>query len=67
MALLHYKVAQPRANRGPMPDALQGVTKDRIRTVLQFLDLGSNADLVDCTFANQTLGTNRRRASAPSG
>lgn len=51
MALLHDKVAQLRAKRGPMPDALQGVTKDRIRAVLKYLDLGSNADLVDCTFA----------------
>lgn len=51
MALLHDKVAAMRRQRGPMPDALQGVTKDRIRSVLQFLDLGANGDLVDCVFA----------------
>jgi hypothetical protein len=34
-----------------VPDALQGVTKDRIRAVLESLALGNNADLVDCTFA----------------
>ncbi|PIE13510.1 MAG: hypothetical protein CSA68_11680 [Rhodobacterales bacterium] len=67
MALLHDKVAQLRAERGPMPDALQGVTKDRIRAVLQYLDLGSNADLVDCTFAMLDDQTASWFAKAPKG
>jgi len=57
MVQLHDKVAKLRAKQGPMPHSLQGVTKERIRAVLQYLDLGSNAELVDCTFAlldNQT-------------
>lgn len=37
---------------GPtVPDALQGVTKDRVRAVLGGLDLAKNAMLVDCVFA----------------
>lgn len=67
MALLHDKVAQLRAKRGPMPDALQGVTKDRIRAVLQYLDLGSNADLVDCTFAMLDDQTASWFTKAPKG
>lgn len=67
MALLHDKVAQLRAMRGPMPDALQGVTKDRIRAVLQYLDLGSNADLVDCTFAMLDNQTASWFTKAPKG
>lgn len=67
MALLHDKVAQLRAKRGPMPDALQGVTKDRIRAVLQYLDLGSNADLVDCTFAMLDDQTASWFPKAPKG
>ncbi len=35
----------------PMPGALQGVTKVRITAALSELDLGSNADLIDCVFA----------------
>ena len=67
MALLHDKVKELRAERGPMPDALQGVTKDRIRAVLQYLDLGSNADLVDCTFALLDDQTASWFTKAPEG
>ena len=67
MALLHDKVAELRAKRGPMPDALQGVTKDRIRAVLQYLDLGSNADLLDCTFALLDDQTGSWFSKAPKG
>lgn len=67
MALLHDKVAQLRQQRGPMHDALQGVTKDRIRAVLQYLDLGSNADLVDCTFAMLDNETDSWFSKAPAG
>ncbi len=50
-----------------MPDALQGVTKDRIRAVLQYLHLGSNADLVDCTFALLDDQTASWFSKAPDG
>ena len=50
-----------------MPDALQGVTKDRIRAVLQSLDLGSNADLVDCIFAMLDDETDSWFSKAPTG
>lgn len=53
---LEEKLADVRKQREaalgqPMPAALQGVTKARIITVLTALDLGTNADLVDCVFA----------------
>lgn len=53
---LHDEVAKLRAARtknggASVPDALQGVSKDRIRQVLGRLDLGDNADLVDGVFA----------------
>ncbi len=67
MAQLHDKVRKLRAERGPLPDTLQGVTKDRVRAVLQYLDLGSNADLVDCTFALLDNQTASWFANAPKG
>ena len=67
MALLHDKVAQLREQRGPMPDQLQGVTKERIRAVLQYLDLGANADLVDCAFAMLDDETHSWFTTAPAG
>lgn len=67
MALLHDKVAQMRAERGEMPEALQGVSKDRIRAVLQYLDLGANADLVDCVFAMLDDETDNWFSKAPKG
>lgn len=67
MALLHDKVVEMRAQRGEMPEALQGVTKDRIRAVLQYLALGSNVDLVDCTFALLDDETDSWFPKAPAG
>ncbi len=67
MAQLHDKVAKMRQQRGPMPDALQGVTKDRIRSVLQSLDLGTNGDLVDCVFALLDDETESWFTKAPKG
>src|SRR4051812_23533338 len=53
---LHDKIAELRKyrmrNGGPaVPDAYEGVTKDRIRQVLGRIHLGDNADLVDGVFA----------------
>lgn len=64
---LHDEVAKLRQRRGPMPDALQGVTKDRIRAVLRALDLGANADLVDCVFALLDDQTDSWFPKAPAG
>jgi hypothetical protein len=33
------------------PETLQGVSRDRVRAVLNGLDVGGNVDLVDCVFA----------------
>jgi len=64
---LHDDVARLRQHRGPMPDSLQGVTKDRIRAVLRSLDLGANADLVDCVFALLDDQTDSWFSKAPAG
>lgn len=53
---LHDEIANLRALRmqggkNPVPDSLQGVTKDRIKQVLDRLHLGNNGDLVDGVFA----------------
>ena len=53
---LHDEVAKLRAQRvrrgdATVPNALQGVTKEKIKQVLARLDLGNNADLVDGVFA----------------
>lgn len=64
---LHDDVARLRQQRGQMPDALQGVTKDRIRAVLRALDLGTNADLVDCVFALLDNETDSWFSKAPPG
>ena len=67
MAQLHDKVTEMRRQRGPMPNALQGVTKDRIRSVLQSLDRGTNGDLVDCVFALLDDETESWFTKAPKG
>jgi len=36
---------------GEFPNQMQGVTKERIKSVLGHLALGTNADLIDCVFA----------------
>jgi hypothetical protein len=48
---LHDRVSALRAATGGTPNSFQGVTKDRIRTVLSTLHLGTNGDLVDGVFA----------------
>lgn len=53
---LHDRVAELRTQRinetgHAVPDAYQGVTKDRIRQVLGRIHLGDNVDLVDGVFA----------------
>lgn len=53
---LEEKFAQARRERmaahgTPMPATLQDVSKARVAEVLSALDLGTNADLVDCVFA----------------
>ncbi|MCB1529707.1 MAG: hypothetical protein H6853_03690 [Rhodospirillales bacterium] len=49
--MLHDDVAALRERTGGTPDEFQGVSKDRIRDVLTYLHLGTNADLVDGVFA----------------
>ncbi len=66
MALLHDKVADMRAARGDMPDALQGVSKDRIRSALRYLDLGTNSELIDCVFAMLDDETDNWFSKAPT-
>jgi len=51
----------------PVPNAHQGVTKDKIQAVLSKLDLGSNADLVDGVFALLDDETPSQFARAPDG
>ena len=53
---LHDDVANLRARRiaaggAVVPPSYQGVTKERVGDVLTGLDLGRNAELVDCVFA----------------
>lgn len=69
---LHDKIAELREyrmrNGGPaVPDAYQGVTKDRIRQVLGRIDLGDNADLVDGVFALLDNETPSWFARPPAG
>ncbi|MEA3002320.1 MAG: hypothetical protein QOH81_1108 [Sphingomonadales bacterium] len=51
----------------PHTDALQGVDKERVRAVLGALDLGGNADLVDCVFALLDNETPSWFPKAPKG
>ncbi|QIK96220.1 hypothetical protein G7076_06960 [Sphingomonas sp. HDW15A] len=53
---LHDTIGEMRQHRlkkngQAVPDAFQGVTKDRIRAVLRRLALGDNPDLIDAVFA----------------
>ena len=69
---LHDKVAELRAKRieeqgRATPDEYQGVTKDRVRAVLGYLDLGDNADLVDGVFALLDDETESWFAKPPEG
>lgn len=72
MAKLEDKLAAKREERiaalgQPMPAALQGVTKARITAVLTALDLGTNADLVDCVLALLDDQMPSLFANAPEG
>jgi len=69
---LHDKVAQERerrtAHRGyAVPASFQGVSKDRIRSALQYLALGDNTELVDCVFALLDNDTPSWFPKAPAG
>ena len=64
---LHDEVVKLRQRRGPLPEELKGVSKDRIRAVMGALDLGTNADLIDCTFALLDDETDSWFAKAPDG
>ncbi len=64
---LHDKVAAMRAELGGVPDTFQGVSKNRIREVLNFLHLGTNADLVDGVYALLDNETESWFAKPPQG
>jgi hypothetical protein len=69
---LHDTIAEMRENRikktgRAVPDAYQGVTKDRIRAVLRRIHLGDNADLVDNVFALLDNETASWFTRAPAG
>jgi hypothetical protein len=69
---LHDEVAKRREelvrNGGsPVPETLQGVTKEKIREVLGRLDLSHNADLVDGVFALLDDQTDSWFSKAPAG
>jgi len=64
---LHDRVAQLRKQAGGTPNAFQGVSKDRIRQVLTYLHLGTNADLVDGVFALLDDETDSWFAKPPQG
>lgn len=70
--MLHDKVAALRETRlkqdgKPHSDDFQGVSKDRIRTVLTAMDLGANRDLIDCVFALLDDETPSWFPKAPAG
>lgn len=69
---LNDEVARLRTQRvngggAAVPNALQGVTKDKIWQVLTRLDLGGNADLVDGVFALLDDQTDSWFSTAPVG
>ena len=64
---LHDRVTALRAKTGGTPDALQGITKDRIREALTALHLGTNVDLVDGVFALLDDQTDSWFAKPPAG
>lgn len=64
---LHDDVAKLRQRQGPMPEVLQGVSKERITAVMRALDLGTNADLIDCAFALLDDQTDSWFSKAPLG
>ena len=69
---LHDDVAKMRAERlkktgVAVPNALQGVTKAKIKAVLGKLALGDNADLIDGVFALLDNETDSWFTKAPKG
>jgi hypothetical protein len=69
---LHDRVAKLREQRtrgggAAVPDAFQGVTKDKIRRVLARLDLDGSVDLVDAVFALLDDQTDSWFSKAPTG
>ena len=66
MALHDVVIAIYEQRGGAVPEKHQGVTKERIRDVLRFLDLDTNADLVDCVFALLDDVTDSWFANAPA-
>lgn len=69
---LHDNVARLRAERTaagqpPVPDTLQGVTKNKVKQVLSALHLGDNVDLVDGVFALLDNVTPSWFSTAPAG
>lgn len=69
---LQEKVVKLRADRieagaAPVPIALQGVDKNKVRQVLSRLHLGSNTDLVDGVFALLDDQTDSWFSKAPAG
>ena len=64
---LHDRVRELRDQTGGTPDAFQGVTKDRVRAVLAYLDLGTNVDLIDNVFALLDDQTSSWFAKPPPG
>lgn len=69
---LHDTIAQLRVTRirngeAAVPDSLQGVSKDKIRRVLQGIDLEGNADLIDGVFALLDDETPSWFSKAPAG
>lgn len=69
---LHDKVAKLQnvrtANGGSaVPESFQGVTKQKVRQVLQKLDLGNNVDMIDGVFALLDDQTPSWFSKAPAG
>ena len=67
MALEDRVEAIRKERGGRMPEALQGVTKERVRTVLSGIGLGGNADIVDAVFALLDDETPSWFAKGPEG
>ncbi|MEQ8440550.1 MAG: BsuBI/PstI family type II restriction endonuclease [Alphaproteobacteria bacterium] len=64
---LHDRVRELRDRTGGPPAQYQGVTKDRVRAVLAYLDLGTNNDLIDNVFALLDDQTDSWFAKPPLG
>lgn len=67
MALEDRVEAIRKERGGRMPEAFQGVTKERIKAVLSGIGLSANADIVDAAFALLDDETPSWFAKAPDG